>query len=281
MKKLLSTLIAAACLYITKTSALPLGNPSEASLFCTSIGKTIESGPSCPSFEGLDFSVGYYGDYVFNRNLETIAGKHIDYSRINTNAGYLAISCWDMWELFATLGASKFSLNTSLVAFNIDNPSPRFDFITSTAFSWSIGAHGTLWQYKCLYFGAMVQYFTSKPHTEVWFIRTNISARSNHDRSRYSEWQFGAGMSYRYNCYFAPYIAIKWSRALWEFNDQALFLTSGGDSVATLTNLQSSKEWGCVAGLSFAPFACERVAVSVEGRFGDEAAVHVKGQLYY
>jgi Chlamydia major outer membrane protein len=272
----------AASLFIAKVFALPVGNPSEASLFCSNqFCQAIDCASSCPSFDMLDLSVGYYGDYVFNRHLETIQNQHIDYSHISTNAGYVALTCWERFELFATFGASKFSFNTSLLPFNATNPSPRFDFETSTAFSWSVGAHGTLWQYKCFSLGAMGQYFTSKPHTDVWFIRANVSANSNDDHSRYSEWQLGAGISYHYRSYFVPYIALKWSRALWEFNDQSLFLTSGGSSVATIVNLQSSKQLGCAIGLSFAPFECENLAVTVEGRFGDEVALHVNGLLFF
>jgi major outer membrane protein len=275
-------LFAALFLYLAKVSALPVGNPSEATLFCSSqYCQDVECDSNCLSFKGLNLSVGYYGDFVFNRHLKTVVGKNIDYSHIFTNAGYLALSCWNAFELFTTLGVSKFSLNTSLGAFNSGNPSPRFDFETSTAFSWSVGGRGTLWQYRCFSFGVVGQYFTSQPHTDVWFIRTNISANSNDDHSRYSEWQLGAGVSYLYNRYFIPYIAFKWARALWEFNDQALFLTSGGSSVATIVNLKSSKEFGFVVGLSFVPFNCDNLAVTVEGRFGDEAAMHVKGQLCF
>lgn len=280
--KTICLLTAAAAFCTIKALALPVGNPSEPSLFLAEDRcEVIECPSDNPCFKGMNFRIGYYGDFVFNRHLETVKDKDIDYTHITTNAGYFAFTCWELCELFATLGASKFSFNTSLSHFALDNPGPRFDFETSTAFSWSLGARGILWEYKCFSLGVMGQYFTSKPHTKVWYIRTNTSANQNSLSSRYSEWQAGAGLSYRYSYYFVPYIALKWSRALWEFNDQGLFLTNGGTPVATMVNLQSAKHWGGAVGLSFAPFRCKNLAVTVEGRFGDETAVHVNGHLCF
>lgn len=274
MKKIL---LIAVIFFVTKLSALPVGNPKAASLFLSQSCVTVDT--ALPTLEALDLRAGYYGDFVFNRYFETVAGEHIDYSQIATNAGYVALSVWELLEIFTTLGVSRFSFNTSFKPFNPTNPSPRFDFRTSTCFSWSVGAHATLWQYRCFYLGLMAQYFSSKPRTGFWLL-PNLSANQNNERSRYSEWQLGAGVAYRYSCYFVPYIAMKWSRALWEL-DQNLFGTSGGVPAGTLINLQSSKELGFVVGLSLAPFECENVAVTVEGRFGDEAALHVNGQLFF
>ncbi len=272
MKK---TLLIAALLYSAILSALPVGNPSEASLFFNN-GCRREWGRS--RFDHVNFIVGYYGDFVFNRHLKT-KDRHIDYSRITTNAGYLALTGWEIVELFTTWGATKLSLNTSLVSFNVTNRPPRFELETTTTFSWSIGGRATLWEYECLSLGIMGQYFTSKPGTKVWFLRANISGNPDEQRRRYTEWQFGAGISYRYSYYFVPYIAIKWARAFWGFNNQNLIAQEG--IVATLVDLKNSKDLGGAVGVSWAPFDCQHSVITVEGRFGDEAAFYLNGQLFF
>ncbi len=277
MKKL--SLFVAALFLLTRVEALPIGNPSEASLF--TMKECKKECASNSEERPLYFTLGYYGDFVFNRHFKTVAGKQIDYSHITTNAGYLGLTVGELFEIFTTLGATQLSLNTSLKPFNGSNPSPRFDFFTNTAFSWSVGTHATIWHYRCFALGVMGQYFSSRPHTHLWRI-VNVSGNSNDDHARYSEWQFGAGVSYRYSCYFVPYIAIKWSRALWEFNNQPLLVRPTSPPVATLINLESSRHFGYAIGLTLAPpFDCKNLAVTVEGRFGDENAIHIKGQLFF
>lgn len=267
-------------LSVTQSFALPVGNPTGASLFFYEVPK----GACCTAenifcLDAVRVGLGFYGDYVFNRNLETVTGKKVDYSRMYTNAGYLSLNFWNVFDVYTALGATQFTFNTSLGPFNSTNPSPRFDFKSSNAFSWSIGARGTIWKYKCTSLGVMSQYFSSCPSAKALFIRANVDAHPDQgSRRRYSEWQLGAGVSYRYNCYFIPYAALKYTRALWEFNNQSFLVT---DTLATLPNLRNGKCFGYAIGLELAPFKCEKIVVTVEGRFADENAVYINGHLYF
>ena len=268
MKKIL--FIALILLGLEKVDALPVGNPSEASLF---------SQESSARSDRIRFGFGFYGDYVFNRNLETKTGKKIDYSQISTNAGYLVVNFWETVDLFAALGATQFAFNTSLAPFNSTNRSPRFDFTSLTTFSWSLGARATLWQYKRLALGLEGQYFSANPSPKVLFIRTNVDDYPDSSRKRtYSEWQIGTGISYRYNPYFVPYVAVKYSRAFWNFDNQT-FLVTG--TQATLPSFRNSKNWGYAVGATLAPILAKKFALTVEGRFADETAVYVNGQIRF
>ena len=280
MKKIL--LMAVIFFGLEKGSALPIGNPSEASLFFHE--SHCCGDPYVLSLDIIRLGIGYYGDYVFNRYLETETdgsdtGRRIDYSQIYTNAGYLVLNFWDQFDFFTTFGTTKFKFNTSLGPFNGTNTSPRFDFESSTAFSWSVGARGTLWEYQCLSLGIEGQYFSSRPNPKVLFIRANVDDYpGKHNKRKYSEWQIGTGVSYRYSYYFVPYVAVKYARALWKFENQTFLVT---DTLATIPNLKSHKNWGYAIGATLAPWICKKIAVTVEGRFADEAAVYVNGQVRF
>ena len=285
MKKLF--LIASLLFALEKVFALPIGNPSNASLFfyTTPCDNNSYSDPCdqvglCSSFlDIVRFDVGFYGDYVFNRHLETVTNRKIDYSQISTNAGYIAINFWELVDVFTTLGASKFSFNTSLGPFNDTNKSPRFTFESATAFSWSVGANATLLECKCLAFGLMGQYFACCPIPRVLFVRANVNSYPDEDsRRRFSEWQIGGGLSYRYSSYFVPYVAVKYSRAFWHFNNQPFLVT---DTLATIPNVRNARNWGYAIGVTLAPFLCRNLSITAEGRFADEAALYVNAQVLF
>jgi hypothetical protein len=280
MKKIV--LLIAFLIGVESINALPVGNPSDASLFyeipCDSCSE-LPCNQTLFPWEYIRLGVGYYGDFVFNRHLETVTGRQIDYTQIATNAGYLSLSFWEAFDIFATIGTTKFKFNTSLGPFNASNTSPRFDFESSTSISWSIGAHGTLLEYCGAVLGVEAQYFTCHPSAKVLFIRANVDDYPDENsRYRYTELQIGGGISYRYNPYFIPYVAVKCSRALWEFNDQSFLVT---DTLATIPNLKNAKHWGYAVGLTLSPFQCEQLAVTIEGRFSDEKAVYINGQILF
>ena len=279
MKKQL--ILAALLLSIHKLTALPVGNPSNASLPCTPLSAKY-GWPCSPSelFLGrARFDVGFYGDYVFSRHLETITERQIDFSEMFTNAGYLALNFCNRFDIFTTLGSTKFRFNTSLGPFNPGNTSPRFDFESITSFSWSVGAHATLLKCGCFSLGAMTQYFSSRPRPQVLFVRANVDTHPDDStRRKYSEWQVAAGLSYQCSCYFIPYVALKYSRVRWDFNN-ILFSVLG--TTAKIPNLRGRKHCGFAFGATLAPFNCDDLDLTVEGRFGDEAALYVNAQIHF
>ena len=271
MKKL--SILALVFLSMTTAAfALPVGNPAEASLFCE------KRCCVCCSDE-FSVRVGFYGDYVFNRNWKTSSDRKVDYSQITTNAGYFALNYCNIAEVFTTLGATKLSFNTSLGPFNSGNTGPRFDFESSSAFSWSVGGRATLYEYKCASLGIVGQYFSSRTIPKVLFVRTNVDDYPNpNHRIGYHEAQLGVGISYCYNPYFVPYAAVKFSRAFWKFNNETFSVTG---TTATIPNFKTDKTWGYAIGTTFIPCKCDAIAITVEGRFADEAAFHVNAQVRF
>jgi hypothetical protein len=272
MKKLLIPCLA---LFMNTLSALPVGNPSEASLFHYACNEP------CP-YSFLHYGVGFYGDYVFNRHLRTDPGRDVDTTKLVTNAGYLVLNFKERVDLFATLGASRISLNTSLVSFNSIDPFPLFEIESGTAFSYSIGGRATLFQYKCASLGIEGQYFSTKPDIKRVYIAAG--AVSYLDKSlvtHYNEWQLGGGISYKYNPIFIPYIAVKYSRAHWKLADGENIIIESNTNTF-FYNLHNPRHWGYALGLTLCPCECDdKIAVTAEVRFLDEKAFYINGQMRF
>lgn len=272
MKKIifLSMLLIADYLY-----SLPVGNPSEASLFYH------EPTPDgCGVFYDIvSVGVGFYGDYVFNRHLRTIHDHDIEQTKINTNACYLVLSLFEKADTFATLGTSNLEIHTNLSAFNARDPNPRFDLNSSTSFSWSLGERITLWECGALAFGVEGQYFETRPNIKRMYIATGAVAYADKiSQSTYREWQAGLGLSYRIKD-ILPYAALTWSHAQWIFGNKHYIIE---DNVNTfLFNLKNQKSWGYALGATISRLSCDRIAVTVEGRFANERALYVNGQIRF
>ncbi|MFZ0565202.1 MAG: hypothetical protein WAM28_03360 [Chlamydiales bacterium] len=282
MKKFLSTFLT--LLTCHAVQALPVGNPSEASLLYD--GLFLEG--YCPDpcdpclkwYEAISFRFGFYGDYVFNKHMEVSSGlkPDIECTEMFTNAGYLAGNLWDRFDLFITLGASSFfiSTNTSSFSIDIDPPGGRLHLATDSSFSWSVGLRGTIFEFGCTSLGAEAQYFRTSPCVKRVTENASQSAYLNDTFMRYHEWQVGLGISHRINL-LVPYVAVKWSGSRVNFDDD--FVTGPNFTPFNLENLRSKNIWGFATGVSLVD--CEKASITVEGRWGNEKAVYVNGQIRF
>jgi major outer membrane protein len=275
MKKSFFTLLTV--LACSAAQALPVGNPSDASLLCDGLiweGHCGDPNDPCLTWcDAFSLRVGFYGDYVFNRHLRLDTNefnKSIEHARLSTNAGFIAANFWDRFDLFTSLGATRLCLESNSFAFGGPSGS-RTTVESSTDFSWSLGLRGTIWECGCTSLGAEAQYFSTCPHINRVTFAELISVYPSNVDAKYREWQVGVGISHRINI-FVPYIAVKWSRAKVDY-DNATF------GIATLLDQRSKKDWGYAVGVSLVD--CEKASLTVEGRFADETALYVNGQLRF
>ena len=280
MKKLFTTILSV--LACSAAFALPVGNPADASLLCDGLIWEGHCGDPCdPCLTWCDswaVRIGFYGDYVFNRHMEVDHNSRdqqpdIEHTEIYTNAGLIALNMWDRFDVFATLGATNFFVDTNALAFDGSN-GYRYEIETETAFSWSSGARATIWECGCTSFGAEAQYFYTKPDvSRVTMGATSSAYVDNQIDAKYHEWQIGIGVAHRIN-FLVPYLAVKWSHAQMDFDDAIVATPS-----SRLWDLESKKYWGYAVGVSL--IDCEKASLTVEGRFADEKAVHVNGQIRF
>ncbi|MCH9620297.1 MAG: hypothetical protein SP4CHLAM17_12460 [Chlamydiales bacterium] len=269
--------------------ALPIGNPSEASLYTNGLWWGNNCCEPCdPCFSWCDaFSIraGFYGDYVFNRHMEIKSGgtdlSDIDKTEVYTNAGMLVLNVCDWVEAFVTLGATDLRILTDGGSFSTDTTMVQLDF--ETDFSWSIGGRATIWECDSFGVGVEGQYFRTTPNVDslIRYASGNIVYFNSNNTATYSEWQVGLGASYKWQTgcpgfALTPYMGLKWAGSTLDMNDLAFTF----DSVAyTLRTLDAKKLWGYAVGVTAT--VCDTVGATVEGRFADEKAVSATMQIRF
>ena len=268
---------------LTKVAiALPLGNPIDASLYRRGWLSNDENFP-------LSLRLGYSADHVFNRRLEVERAGSPDIRRtiLNTDAGFVAVNWCDRLDLFATLGASNFRIDTPTSAFStftnlIQDANVDLDIASSTDFSWSIGGRGTLFGCYGFIVGIEGAYFSMSPDLDFVKQENLDIAYATDVTTRYSEWQVGTGIAYPISCYkesaFVPYLGIKFAHASLDM-DQAVFTIAPVGNVVTLFDAESQLLVGFPIGATIT--LAEMIGVTVEGRFGDEQAIYVNGQFRF
>lgn len=285
MKKLM--IMALTVLSCGAAYALPIGNPSEASLYTRGIWWNDDCCDPCdPCFSWCDaFSVrlGFYGDYVFNRHMEIRSGGNdlsdIDDTELFTNAGIVVLNLCDWIEAFATFGATNISIFTDGGSFSANTTMIGLNF--EPKWSWSVGGRATIWECDCFGVGIEGQYFRTSPNLDnmIRYDNGDVIYFNNNNGTTYSEWQVGLGASYRWQTgcpglAFIPYIGVKWAGSTLDFDS----FTFTNDSVTwTFRDLASKKLWGYGVGVTAT--LCDVVGVSVEGRFADEKAVYTTMQI--
>lgn len=302
--------------------ALPLGNPAEASSF----GNSAFCSDSLYQCQLGDFSlrIGFYGDYVFNRNLKTgdrvipntvvpnennslglknslePADVVIKKTTILTNAGYLALNFCDRIDVFGTFGATRLNFtgkSSGFIVMSGDTP-PGGDYIgwnehqydeliTNSGISLSMGTRATLCNWCGFTLGVEGQYFVARPEITTYISAAfGSEAGIEKEQVTYEEWQVGLGLAYHYsNCYFdmMPYMGVKWADASFDA-DSATFtptvpLRDTDVGTITVPRMCANKHWGYAVGVSLN--FCDMFALLAEGRFADETAFHVKGQMQF
>lgn len=290
MKKLIATVLT--ILTCGAAYALPLGNPTEASLYLN--GVCWDRGccdPCDPCFSWCDawsLRIGFYGDYVWNRHLEISSGgdNHADIkdTRIFTNAGLITLNICNRLDVFATLGVTNLDIRTPGRTFGlIDNR--MIELVYHDEFSWSVGARATIWECSCFGIGLEGQYFQTRPDISYLLdygsgqvIEFNETSRKH----RYHEWQVGLGASYRFatSCptiALVPYTGVLWSWSRLDSNADTI--TIGTAELVTLHDLKAKKLWAWALGVSFT--LCDMVGITVEGRWAGEKGLHVNGQFRF
>lgn len=280
--------------------SLPLGNPWEASLFCDGVGVFTQD--CCPfpvlGTDWISGRIGFYGDYVFNRNLAargTLDHGDIRTVEMNTTAASLTMNFCNRTDLFVTLGATNFDLVTPQKSFSPFSDADAlvnnglFELDTNTYFSWSIGGRATVWSCDCFALGFEGQYFFTAPSVNSVF---NASSGSNvmhypaDIQFKYQEWQLGLGATYQVclseSIQVLPYLGVTWSHS-WADLGNGVDTLIGDDGATNLqyhyNTLREQRPWGYAVGLTLR--GCDRYLIGVEGRFYNETALFVNSSIQF
>ncbi len=221
-------------------------------------------------------SVGFSGNYVFNRNLE-----QTPLTEVYTNSGSVHYAPWKKLILFGTLGASNINIQTRFSTLSNGDPGNEDVILeTDTELSWSLGLRSPFLCWCGLIATAEAEFFQTSPHinqvTDLFFEDLIYPS----EKVRYQEGQIGLGLSYPIDATdfatFIPYVAATWSRVNLTFHSLTLTL---GSVRATFDTLKQSRPFGYAVG--FWLTTPGKWQALVEGRFADERAVSVLASLVF
>lgn len=237
--------------------------------------------PFVPASGRLIMELGYYGDFVFERNMYVVGQGDVTKTSFYTNAVEIVANLENFLELFATIGATHHHFEFAGAVIAPATPllfDPyRFELDTSRNMSWSVGTRMTAFTCHRFTLGLEAQYFRTVTTLDSLVAENNFgpgflpAARTNPTAVRfwYGEWQVGAalGRTWEITCaslQLSPYLGLKFSGARAKIPD---------------LTFKSSKTVGYALGSSIA--VGKAVSVNVEGRWADETALSVKGLFTY
>ncbi len=258
--------------------ALPIGNPLTPALYDKGLWDSRAPYFSWGHCTHIRF--GYYGDFVFNREVEQInqgdPEGSIQQMTLMTNGGTLTLDIYDYCDLYLLIGATKIGYHTP----GAFGDYSYFNF--STTACWSIGGVLDLWECGCFGLGIEGQYFQTKPKLDSLInLRTGQMIYFNDfNRMKWREWQGGIAATYRYydsaRLSLSPYIGVK--AAAGTLKQHSFQFTEDG-LMHNLNRLETSKLWGFALGLTVVSSAI--LGGTIEGRWADERAVYCSMQLSY
>ncbi|MCH9610524.1 MAG: hypothetical protein K0U13_05470 [Chlamydiae bacterium] len=273
-------------LFLSSTAfALPVGNPAQATLFQKSVffdPCSVNAADWRYMFVGeLHFRLGYYGDFSKNRSMdEFIFGTSqsaVAKIQIQTNAAYATANIYNWMDVFGTFGVSNIQLIRTAGENNVRGIT-RF----SPAFSWSCGTHATFFKKGHLLLGGMGQYLRTQPEIDSYFnYSTGVQTFFNNTNSTaWEEWQVAIGPCLQFqnseNTSFAPYAAIRVSQGKFVLRGFE-FEHDGIDH--QLPDLKPIKYFGWALGCTL--LNQDAIGVTVEGRWINETALFIEGQMQF
>lgn len=262
--------------------SLPVGNPCAASIYTNGIvthGKTSPCSFLFPWTSDMHLRTGFYGDYAFERKLMRLNHRNRAgddrCAQIGTNALILVVNTFDWVEAFGTIGASHLKIESRS---NVTLTDTLLDFQTGT--SWSFGLRATGARFGKILIGGEAQYFRTDPQVCSYtnFGTGSVTYLPNTNSANYEEWQVGFGASAfiesSYHTAFSPYISVNVSNVRGDLRDIQF---QDGDQTINLFDLTASKIWGIAIGATY--LLNRQIGLTVEGRFANETALYVSGQI--
>lgn len=268
MKKLLSVItgmIAGSALY-----AMPVLNPAEPVLVTDGVF-------FCDDDSCWGLKLGYRGDFVYNRRMESAILGEINDFELYSNSVLVTLNLWDRLDIYGFVGPASYELN-NLQANNVTNVLAHG--VSQLGTLWGIGAkvcfYELCWgQCGTTYFGLDAQW---EQLTTTGFDRAAIDGATvaSTGGMTYKEAQIAFGVAHRiWN--LVPYLAVKWSNAHTSSRNGFTIGTGGNSTVIQPMNNLEHIGWamGCTL------VDANRMTVTAEARWKDEKALSVSGEFRF
>jgi hypothetical protein len=249
--------------------------------------------------------IGYRGDFVFDRKMKNKRRsdlqpftRNVSNFQNSINAGQVTLDLWNRIDVYGWCGSSQTDIIVPLNFQSIIPGTPPSGLLnvhghSHDKFAWGIGARAVLLQCGRTAVGIDGQYTQRRAQIECFsiddvpievgrFVNIDGSLLSpNQFHARYQEWQVSLGVSHRI-CSLVPYVAVKYSEARHNFSGptlQVFPIVVGGGVYAASVKFRSRNLVGFVAGVTIVD--SERMHVTAEGRFFDENALTIAGDIRF
>ncbi len=279
-----------------KLQALPVLNPTDPTLYTNNYWWDHDY-YYCKYDSWVDrFSLhfGFYGDYVYNRKLGidtklevidgvtfSLGGGFIE-TTLATNAGILALDICHWIEIYGTCGVTNLFSKWNTTEFGGILNETVVDFNFNPEVSYTAGVSVALWECGSFTIGGQGQYFYCNPYlTSVTYYENGSKTNFDHNnRCTYQEYQGAVAAAYTFstrNFAFIPFGAVDFSGVNWNLNNLVELVLE--EEVPNFATAHQERITGWAIGIT--ALLCDLASVTVEGRFANEKALHVNGQLAF
>ena len=290
MKKLLTI----ALVLMGQLWALPLVNPADSILYTNEVWSN-DCFENC-WLGNFSLRLGYYGDFVFDRNLQVMHGTgavpslgfafpeggDIEQTCLTTNAGIVLLNFCDWIQAYGTFGVTTIYARTNSSIFaNIAEVFNDLSF--SPSVSYTAGAAAPIWNSGCFTLGVQAQYFYTNPEANSltgYDAATGVVYLTD-AQAKYIEYQGAIAASWTFeggeNLAFVPFIGIQFSGVSWNLG--SVDSVTIGANVTDFPEVHQQQVVGWTIGTSL--ILCDLIGVTAEARFANEKALFVNGQLAF
>jgi len=250
---------------ILKTFSAPVGNTAAPAL--------IREGFLIPSSSWVNFRVGYEGDFVGNGNLKQVVEGigPVDTFQQYTNSGTVTLNILERLDLYGIIGSSRVMTDWRIER---GTKITRFQLETFYHFLYGLGARGIVyeWDKLCIGMGGRYSFCNYQPS---YLTANAVPVAVGEARLKWREWQIDLDLSYHIDL-FTPYLGVKYSNANAKLGT---FTTTISGSGVGANEFENKTPVGMVIGCSISNG--KYFMLNVEGRFFDEEAVTISGDLRF
>jgi opacity protein-like surface antigen len=266
LKTILRGVLGFAFLLVMPLYSAPVGN--------TAAPRLLEEGFFISRGSWANLRFGYEGDFVYDgRMRQRQEGRgRVDNSRQDTNCGTFTLNFLERLDLYGVFGSSRAKADWRFLT--ADGMVRRVEMETRYNFLWGMGSRVILYEWGCTDLGIGGRY-SSCNYRPAWLTIDggNVSVSGTH--SRFREWQVNFDISYKIDL-FTPYIGGKYSNVQMAIGDFSTAISNSGSGEDHFKNRTPVGVYiGCALSTG------KNFMLNVEGRFVDEEAITVSGEIKF
>lgn len=261
-----SAVLAAIAIASTALYSAPVGN--------TSAPQILQEGFFIPPEVWVNVRLGYEGDFVYDGRMKQYreGTGRVDSYKQNTNSATTTFNILDRLDIYSVFGSSQTTAEWRFS--DVEGAIHNANTETHYNFLWAIGARAILFEWSHTNIGLGGRY-SSCNYKPVWLTIDGANASVSGTHLRWDAWQVNLDVSYRIDL-FTPYIGIKYANTKTKLGT---FTTSIAANGSGNNHFENRVPVGLYIGCALS--TGKYFMLNVEGRFVDEEAITISGDLRF